>query len=350
MSIAYYTISVTPEGRRRYKIHTEPTGGEEIANVLDLQHYQWQIANGRNIAAASRGIKSVVSAKATTVDTMEKEESVFNIADLYPMTPDEKIGQIKTVTANLVISDSSNCAVITGVPGVGKSHSVVEIFNNLDYDLLTCVGEVLAGEEDDAESLINTSSQLVVLITGSITEAALFKVLKQYPAAVIVFDDVSDIFRTQGMVSLLIQATGTDSTRPISWIRAKKSNSIEFRGKMIFITNKSSTDFHPAILSRASGAVVSIDFTKAEMLELLQARAACPHFLRHVSAQAKMDAIEFISTWIAHPQVPTPNLRTLISTAKTFHSESEVAMVCGREPDREFTKRSILMTWLASKK
>jgi hypothetical protein len=349
MTVAYFTPMLASSGKKTHKIHTLPTGGEEIAVVLDLAALQWKISKGLHPKCKELGITSLIaSTEQATKDAASPSAPSFNIRDIFPMTPSERIEAISAVTANAIISDSSNCVVVTGCPGIGKSYEVVKVFDSLNYEIHRCVGESMPDGDEDTEPLINTCVELVVMITGSITEAALFKVMTQYPNAIIVFDDVSDIFRNQTMVTLLMQATDTASVRTISWIRAKKSKTIEFRGKLIFLTNKKVSEFHPAIRSRASGAIVAIDFTKAEMLDLLTTRVASPDFLPRVELHHKRDAIEFIAEWINHPQIPIPNLRTLIATAKTFQKETEVALCVGREPDREFTKRSIIMSWLAN--
>jgi ATPase family associated with various cellular activities (AAA) len=347
MTAAYYTTALSAEGKKTYKIHTLPDGGQEIANVIDLQGLQWRIQKGLHAKCKEMGITSLIQGGMAVSYSAEKEP-IFNIRDLFPMTPEERIQAIGATTANAIVGDTSNCVVITGSPGVGKSFSVMEVLNKLDYDIHTCAGETMADGDEDTEPLINTSSNLAVILTGSITEAALFKILTQYPNAIIVFDDVADIFKSQNMISIILQATDSNAIRNISWMRAKKSKTIRFGGKIIILTNKKVSEFHPAIISRASGAVVSINLTKSEMMDLLTTRAASFDFLPRIDIQHKKDAIDFISEWINHPQIPLPNIRTLISTVKTFATELQVAMVTDREPNREFTKRSIIMAWLAN--
>ena len=121
--------------------------------------------------------------------------------------------------------------VVSGPPGVGKSHGVERVLGKHQF---------LADVAGDP------SLKKFEIIKGSMTALGLFTKLYEYSKAkhVLVFDDCDSIFYDDVSLNLLKAALDSGQSRRISWLSDSRllknegiPNSFDFHGGIIFITN-----------------------------------------------------------------------------------------------------------------
>lgn len=147
-------------------------------------------------------------------------------------TPEQRVARIAdrfTVMYRLtqgVINGAMRSLIVSGAPGMGKSHTI-EV-------------QLLSPAADKGQIKLD-------VIRGSISPVDLYKRLYKFssPNSVILLDDADSIYEDEDGLNILKAALDTSKTRKISWLRessALKSeevpNQFIFEGAMIFITNK----------------------------------------------------------------------------------------------------------------
>jgi hypothetical protein len=124
---------------------------------------------------------------------------------------------------NATVAGKNRAMIISGPPGVGKSHNV---------------GQILG----DAKQVYST------VIKGYVRPTGLYKTLYEYrhPNSVVVFDDADSIFNDDVSLNLLKAACDTTKKRVLHWLTETKMEdeegermprNFEFEGSIIFITN-----------------------------------------------------------------------------------------------------------------
>lgn len=152
------------------------------------------------------------------------------------LTLEEKIEMIQ-MSVQALIQEYKQSRLITGTAGIGKSKAVID-------------------------ELVNSGTNHVH-ITGGIKDArALYMVLYKYndPNIIIVFDDTNDIFKKKDCREILRAAVTNEPVRKITYVDNKiiidGNKSIrpfmDFRSKIIIITNIPKSKIDSAILSRTS--------------------------------------------------------------------------------------------------
>lgn len=134
---------------------------------------------------------------------------------------EERFTALELMTESAV-EGQVRAVVVSGPPGLGKSHSIATIL--------------------EREQPYHT------IIRGYVRPTGLYKTLYEYrqPGSVVVFDDADAIFGDEASLNLLKTACDTTKRRVLSWLSETKMedeggdrvpNSFEFEGTIIFITN-----------------------------------------------------------------------------------------------------------------
>lgn len=169
--------------------------------------------------------------------------------------------------------------VVSGAPGVGKSHTVETI-------------------------LESTKGAKFAIVKGTLSGIALYKLGYEFskPGNVIVLDDADGIFADEDALNVLKALCDSSATRRVSW--RKESNALkedeipqeyEFHGAMVFISNipfqevvdKGGNKFIPhfaALLSRS----LYLDLQ-------LHDRQAISLWIRHIAVEGKLFAREGVT-------------------------------------------------------
>jgi hypothetical protein len=159
--------------------------------------------------------------------------------------------------------------IVSGPPGVGKSHGVEQEIEK------ACLFDKIAGKRLRAE-----------VVKGSATPIGLYQTLYKYSDAncVVVFDDCDSILLDDVSLNLLKGALDSGKKRKISWLSESSTlrregipDQFEFKGSVIFITNiKFSNvkgklkDHLDALQSRCHYVDLTIDTVRDKLLRIKQ--------------------------------------------------------------------------------
>ena len=134
--------------------------------------------------------------------------------------------------------------------------------------------------------------------------------------SVIVFDDCDSVLKDPVSLNLLKGALDSYSKRIISWradIRDEDlPTSFEFKGRVIFISNLSSTQLDQAIISRSMA--VDLTMTNEQKIDRMIHLLAQDSFMPEYDNQHKSDALALIDK--LKDKVKELSLRTLIQCTK----------------------------------
>ena len=191
-----------------------PGYADEIRiNVEDMEDIQF--LNGD-------GVVPQVSAKVQEVVETETDEQAMDRIK-------ERFGILDEMS-KACISGEIRAMIVTGPPGVGKSHGVTTQMEKAS------MFDKLAGKRVRFE-----------IVKGAMSAIGLFTTLYKYSDRknVLVFDDC-DIWEDQDAVNILKGALDSGKTRRISYNKDSRMlreegvpNTFDFNGSIIFITNKS---------------------------------------------------------------------------------------------------------------
>lgn len=172
--------------------------------------------------------------------------------------------------AKACISGDIRALIVSGPPGVGKSHTVIQEM-----------------EKQSLFDKISSRRPRFEIVKGAISGIGLFATLYKYSDAknVLVFDDC-DIWADPDALNILKGALDSGKKRRISWNKDSRMlkdegvpNSFDFNGSIIFITNidvannnkRSTIKAHiDALQSRAHYLDLTIDTERDKMLRIRQ--------------------------------------------------------------------------------
>lgn len=165
--------------------------------------------------------------------------------------------RIMSKLTKIVASGKANSLLITGQGGTGKTGEVLQTLNDMGLNAKS-LGEVVLPETD------------YLHVKGKASPAEVYRVLAENPDALIVFDDCDSALEGDGM-NILKAALDTWKVRTVSWVspyvqeKLGLPESFEFRGHVIFISNRKSVD--QALQSR--GYVVNLTMSTSDMCDRL---------------------------------------------------------------------------------
>jgi hypothetical protein len=127
----------------------------------------------------------------------------------------------------------SNGLYLFGPPGISKTHTVV--------------------------NYLNDNSIPFEHVQGHLTGSALFDVLEETPAGVIVLDDVAGLFKEPKGVQLLLAALGSppdgSRVRKVPYRTARGTRVVDFTGGIVAITNLALEDHRSGIIAALADRV-----------------------------------------------------------------------------------------------
>lgn len=181
-----------------------------------------------------------IKIKVENIDSFEyvSGESMNNVVELQVSLPQETdeaaMNRIATrfeildQMAQACIAGDIRAMIVTGPPGVGKSHGVIEQMNKASL----------------FDKISNRKPRFEI-VKGAVSGIGLFATLYKYSDAknVLVFDDC-DVFTDPDALNVLKGALDSGKKRRISWNKDSRllrdegvPNSFDFNGSIIFITN-----------------------------------------------------------------------------------------------------------------
>jgi hypothetical protein len=208
----------------------------------------------------------------------------------------------------MVASGDQASVVVTGPGGLGKSHTVTTSLRTSGFKDVSVLDEYEIGAP--------VPKNAFMVIKGYSTPKGLYRTLYENRNSVIVFDDCDSVLKDSVSLNLLKGALDSYSKRIISWRADIKDEdlptSFEFKGRVIFISNMSSSQLDQAILSRSLS--VDLTMTKEQKIERMQHLLTQESFMPDYDLVSKNDAMNLIASLVN--DVKELSLRTLIQVTK----------------------------------
>jgi len=205
--------------------------------------------------------------------------------------------------------------IVTGPPGVGKSHGVT-----LQLEKATLFDKI-AGKKARYQ-----------IVKGTMSAIGLFALLYKYsdPKNILIFDDC-DIWEDQDAINILKGALDSGKSRRISYNKDSRilreegvPNTFEFKGSIIFITNKTfdnqrSSKIQPhldALQSRSHFLDLTINTDRDKMLRVRQVyRDADPGLFVDYNFSKEQEGMVLNFMWDNHTKLREISLRMTMKIA-----------------------------------
>jgi hypothetical protein len=262
------------------------------------------VINGKLVKRTSKAHMDYVLKKAGMASTKEVstpvQESRFTINERFGFVTD-----MVTMLAN----GAQSSVVVTGPGGLGKSYTVAKSLDANGFKDITTLDALEIGAR------INTTKSYRV-IKGYSTPKGLYRLLYENKDGVLVFDDCDSVLKDPVSLNLLKGALDSYSRRIISWradIRDEDlPTSFEFKGRVVFISNLSSSQIDQAIITRSMA--VDLSMTTKQKIERMRHIMESGEFMPEADKQHKIDAITLVD--LLQDKVKELSLRTLIQVTK----------------------------------
>jgi predicted AAA+ superfamily ATPase len=243
--------------------------------------------------------------KETDEQIMDRLRDRFEILD--DMTRAVKSGKVRAM-------------IVTGPPGVGKSHGVETVLAKHDVFANVAQDEKLKKYE---------------VVKGAMSALGLYSKLYHYKDAknILVFDDCDSVLLDDLSLNILKAALDTSSKRMIHWNtdshllrREGVPDSFEFRGGAIFITNikfdhvksKKLRDHLEALESRCHYLDLTIDTEREKILRIEQVVNECGMLDKYeFEPYQAMEVVDFVKANVA--RLRELSLRTVLKVADLKH-------------------------------
>jgi hypothetical protein len=206
--------------------------------------------------------------------------------------------QLLSDLTSMVVNNVTPSLIVTGEGGLGKTHSVTETIKS--------------------EGLFTDD---YVFFKGYSTARGLYNTLYDNNGKLIIFDDCDSVLEDKVAINILKSALDSYEKRTITWMAKMHKNDaypqqFDFKGRIIFISNKSKTAIDGAILSRS--LTVDLTMTSDEKVERMS--SIIENILPDYELSVKTDALNFISE---NKDKVNINLRTLIMISKMRYSNPD---------------------------
>lgn len=254
------------------------------------------IINGKTVKRANR---RALERKLNISQPVIAVESKFSI--------NQRFGFVRDMVKMLAKGDQAS-VVVTGPGGLGKSHTVSAALTEAGFTDLSTLDELEVGSSVPANSYR--------VVKGYSTPKGLFRLLYENRNSVLVFDDCDSVLKDPVSLNLLKGALDSYSRRIISWRADMRDedlpNVFEFKGRVVFISNISSSNMDQAIISRS--LAVDLTMTSKQKVERMRFLLDQPEFMPDYTMAHKVDAMNLIDSLC--DKVKDLSLRTLIQVTK----------------------------------
>jgi hypothetical protein len=236
----------------------------------------------------------------TDEEIMERLRERFEI--LEDMTMACKVGKVRSL-------------IVSGAPGVGKSHGVQKVLAQYDTVARIAQDETLKKYE---------------IVKGAIGALGLFMKLYEYrhENSVVVFDDSDDVFKDDRAINMLKSALDSNRKRMLSWHYESNAlkdenipNTFEFCGSVIFITNINFNHFRSKVLRSHLDALtdrshfldLTVHTTREKLLRIKQVVEDGMLDELKLSDHTKEEVVDFVCNNTSKLQL---SLRSVVKTAE----------------------------------
>jgi hypothetical protein len=262
------------------------------------------VINGKIVKRTNKAHMDYVLRKAglttSAAEVSAPQESRFTINERFGFVTD-----MVTMLAN----GAQSSVVVTGPGGLGKSYTVSKALETNGFKDISTLEALEVGAR------INTRRSFRV-IKGYSTPKGLYRLLYENKDGVLVFDDCDSVLKDPVSLNLLKGALDSYSRRIISWradIRDEDlPTSFEFKGRVVFISNLSSSQIDQAIITRSMA--VDLSMTTQQKIDRMRHILESGEFMPEALKEHKVDAIALIER--LKDSVKELSLRTLIQVTK----------------------------------
>jgi hypothetical protein len=255
--------------------------------------------NGKTVKRSKLKQLEYVLKKTGKQSVSEPVESRFTV--------NQRFGFLSDMIVMLAKGDQPS-VVVTGPGGLGKSHTVTTTLRKAGLKDMSIL--------DDYEIGVQVPKNAFVVIKGYSTPKGLYRTLYENRNSIIVFDDCDSVLKDTISLNLLKGALDSYSKRIISWRADIKDEdlptSFEFKGRVVFISNMSSSQLDQAIISRSMS--VDVTMTSVQKVERMRFLVKEKDFMPDFDLVAKNDALNLIASLV--DSVKELSLRTLIQVTK----------------------------------
>jgi hypothetical protein len=264
------------------------------------------VINGKTVKRSKKEHMDYVIRKAQSqsMDNAPVQESRFTI--------NERFGFVSDMVAMLA-SGAQASVVVTGPGGLGKSFTVTQALNACGFKDVSVLDDFAVG------TVLKTAKTFRV-IKGYSTPKGLYRALYENKDGVIVFDDCDSVLKDPVSLNLLKGALDSYSRRIISWRADIRDDDLpttfEFKGRVVFISNLSSSNIDQAIITRSMA--VDLSMTNKQKIERMQHLLSSGEFMPEFDKTIKADAMSLIER--LQDKVKELSLRTLIQVTKIRQS------------------------------
>jgi len=259
------------------------------------------VINGKTITRTKREHMDYMIRKssATEQKPVVLEKSKFSINERFGFLSD---------MVQMLASGAQPSVVVTGPGGLGKSHTVTTALKKSGFKDFSVLDEFEVGA--------GVPKNAFIVIKGYSTPKGLYRTLYENRNSIIVFDDCDSVLKDAVSLNLLKGALDSYSKRIISWRADIKDEdlptSFEFKGRVVFISNMSSSQLDQAILSRSMS--VDVTMTTEQKIERMGFLLNQYSFMPDFDKEHKQEALDLISSVV--DRVKELSLRTLIQVTK----------------------------------
>ena len=219
----------------------------------------------------------------------------------------ERFGFVKDMVTMLANGDQAS-VVVTGPGGLGKSHTVSAALRDAGFNDVSVLDEFEVGD--------NIPKNSYRVVKGYSTPKGLYRTLYENRNSVIVFDDCDSVLKDPVSLNLLKAALDSYSRRIISWRADIKDEDLptvfEFKGRVVFISNLSSTSLDQAIITRS--LAVDLTMTAKQKVERMRFLLTQPDFMEDFAMVHKTDAMDLVDNLC--DKIKELSLRTLMQVIK----------------------------------
>ncbi len=234
-----------------------PTASTSPSSVSSMKsRMKANIALGGALPGGSSGAAAALTYSALpdadeTAETLEEAMARINVR--Y-----KALGRM----SRMLVNGDMPSLIISGPPGLGKSHTVREALDEKGDALLSLQEAEKMGVGDgegDEVSASEITQRIYDVVSGSITAVGLYQALWNTRKGGILFlDDIDEVFRDEVCLNLLKAALDSGKRRTLSWRKEAQwledygiDKTFDYEGHVIFATN---IDFEAEILKNGKMA------------------------------------------------------------------------------------------------
>lgn len=288
---------------------TASYAGKVLASSPNKEYIISNIRNGRCTKANHAKVTDV-----REVGTTEVNASTGKLEKVERFGINERFGFL-TDFVDMVSDRTMASLLVTGEGGLGKTYTVNKALK--DSGLQNTVDMVGFGSDDGLSEI--QSKNLYTPVKGYSTAKGLYRTLYENRNRIVIFDDCDSILNDPVALNLLKGALDSYDRRIISW-NAETSfgkeddlpKSFEFKGGVIFISNRPLYKIDQAIRSRS--ICVDLSMTASQKIERMGALIKSDEFMPEFAMESKTAALTLLDTM--KDELKEFSLRELIKVTK----------------------------------